>query len=123
MGRVVEEFGKREGVSDQRSTDAVSNPIRHRQAGRIVRDGLNQATPFTLGKAKRRPRRNRGVQDVFERQTLAAYLDGELCGTVKMDCPVFRRHRPRAMAKAECSSSTTPSIFCISTAVMSPHCR
>ncbi len=70
MGQVVEEFGKREGVSDQRSTDAVSNPNRHRQAGRIVRDGLNQATPFTLGKAECRPTRDRGVQDVFERQTL-----------------------------------------------------
>jgi hypothetical protein len=70
MGQVVEEFGKREGVSDQGPTDAVSNPNRHRQAGRVVRDGLNQASPFALGKADRRSTRDPGVQDVFERQTL-----------------------------------------------------
>ncbi len=78
LGQVVEEFGKREGVSDQRSTDAVSNPNRHRQAGRIVRDGLNQASPFTLGKAERRPTRDRGVHYVRDDELFADNAAGAL---------------------------------------------
>jgi hypothetical protein len=41
---------------------------RHWQPERIPRDGLNQTTSFSFRQSKRRPTRDRGVQDIFERQ-------------------------------------------------------
>ena len=81
-----------------RSTNSVSNPNRHRQASRIMWDGLNQATPLTLSKTERRPTCDGGVQDVFEGQTLLP--------TASRITSRSGKFRPRA-----CRRSSRPSCF------------
>ena len=45
-----------------------------------------------------------------------AYIDGELCGVDEAGLPSFAKHRRRQTASAECISSITLSISCISAA-------
>jgi hypothetical protein len=89
MGQVVEEFGKREGVSDQRSTDAVSNPNRHRRP--VVSCGTGSIRLRPLPRQGGAPTNTRPGRPgcLREADPKTAYLDGESCGIGEDGLPSF----------------------------------